>query len=116
MYHGWSDPQVPPYTSIRYFNNVLGTVGKDAENSIALFMVPGMNHCQGGPGVDTFDKIGVLEQWVERGVKPSRIVAAHLTNSKVDKTRPLCPLGEIAKYNGTGDVNNAVNFTCTPVQ
>ena len=116
MYHGWSDPQVPPYTSISYFNNVLGTVGKDAENSIALFMVPGMNHCSGGPGVDTFAKIQVLEQWVEQDIKPSRIVASHLTNGQVDKTRPLCPLGQIAKYNGTGDVNNADNFTCTPVQ
>jgi feruloyl esterase len=58
---------------------------------IRLFMVPGMGHCWGGGGPDTFDKIGAIEQWVERGKTPARIISAHKTAGKVDRTRPLCP-------------------------
>ncbi|HYR87502.1 MAG TPA: tannase/feruloyl esterase family alpha/beta hydrolase, partial [Terriglobia bacterium] len=113
MYHGWNDPQVNPLNSVTYYNNVGKKVGKDrAANSIALFMVPGMNHCQGGIGTDTFNKVKVLEEWVEQGKKPSEIIASHLTNGQVDKTRPLCPFGQVAKYKGSGDTNDAANFSC----
>jgi feruloyl esterase len=113
MYHGWSDPQVNPLNGVIYYKNVLKSVGKEkAGNSIALFMVPGMNHCSGGPGTDSFDKVKALEKWVEQGQKPSQIVASHLTNGKVDKTRPLCPYPQVAKYSGTGDTNDASNFSC----
>ena len=77
-------------------------------------MVPGMNHCQGGPGTDTFDKVKVMEEWVEQGKAPTRIVASHRTNGDVDKTRPLCPFGQVAKYNGSGDSKDAANFSCVP--
>jgi feruloyl esterase len=113
MYHGWADPQVTPLTSVIYYNNVLNTVGKErAANSIALFMVPGMYHCQGGPGTDTFDKVGTLEAWVEQGRTPTTIIASHRTNGKVDKTRPLCAFPQVAKYDGSGDLNDAANFSC----
>ena len=113
MYHGWSDPQVNPLNSVIYYNSVVKTVGKDkASNSIALFMMPGMNHCSGGPGADTFDKVKVMEEWVEQGKKPARIVGSHQTNGQVDKTHPLCPFGEVAKYSGNGNPNDAANFSC----
>jgi feruloyl esterase len=113
MYHGWSDPQVTPLNSINYYNDVVKAVGKNkAANSIELFMIPGMNHCSGGPGTDTFDKMKVIEEWVEQGKTPKRIVASHLTDRKVDKTRPLCPYGQVAKYSGNGDINDAANFVC----
>jgi feruloyl esterase len=113
MYHGWADPQVTPQTSTIYYDNVVKAVGKDtASNAIALFMVPGMNHCQGGIGTDTFDKVKVIEEWIEQGRKPARIVASHLTSGQVDKTRPLCPFGQVAKHNGSGDPNDAASFSC----
>jgi feruloyl esterase len=113
MYHGWSDPQVTPMNSVLYYNDVLKTVGKGAAGkSIELFMIPGMNHCATGPGTDTFDKVKVLEEWVEKGTAPKRIVASHLTSGAVDKTRPLCPYPQVAKYSGTGDTNDAANFSC----
>ena len=112
MYHGWSDPQVTPQNSIIYYTNVLKTVGKDADNSITLFMLPGVSHCDGGPGPDTFDKMTAISQWREQNKKPARIEASHLTNGKVDRTRPLCPYGQVARYRGTGDTNDAANFSC----
>ncbi|HEX4998303.1 MAG TPA: tannase/feruloyl esterase family alpha/beta hydrolase [Terriglobia bacterium] len=113
MYHGWSDPQVNPLNSVLYYNNVLKAVGKDkAAESIALFMMPGVNHCQGGDGADTFDKVKVIEAWVEQGRKPERIIASHSRNGQVDKTRPLCPYGQIAKYQGSGPTTDAASFMC----
>ena len=113
MYHGWSDPQVTPLNSVLYYEDVVKTVGKsEASNSMRLFMIPGVNHCSGGPGTDTFDKVKVMEEWVEQGKAPSRIVASHATAGKVDKTRPLCAYDQTAKYNGSGDTNDAANFTC----
>ena len=115
VYHGWSDPQVTPQNATIYYSNVIRAVGKEkAASSIALFMVPGMNHCQGGVGTDSFDKVKVLEEWVEQGETPTRIVASHLTDGRVDKTRPLCPFGQVAKFKGTGDPNDAANFSCVP--
>jgi tannase/feruloyl esterase len=112
MYHGWRDPQVPAQNSVIYYNNVLKTVGKSAENSVALFMIPGMLHCSGGPGTDTFDKMGAITEWVEQGKKPARLVASHRTNGQADRTRPLCPVGQVAKYSGTGSTNDDANFSC----
>jgi len=73
--------------------------------------VPGMNHCQGGAGTDMFDKMTAIESWVITGSAPKRIMASHTTNGNVDKTRPLCPFPQVAKYNG-GNTNDASNFAC----
>ena len=74
MYHGWADPQVPAMNTVEYFDAVVKRSGKAAVGkSVALYMVPGMAHCAGGPGTDVFDKMGAIEQWVSRGAAPSQI-------------------------------------------
>ena len=113
MYQGFADPQVPSTNAIRYHQAVLDKVGKGAEGkSVELFMIPGMLHCQGGPGTDTFDKTAVLDSWVTTGKAPDQIVASHLTDGKVDRTRPLCVFPKVAKWNGTGSTDDAANFSC----
>jgi feruloyl esterase len=74
--------------------------------------VPGMHHCAGGPGPNAFDMLPVLEDWVERGVAPARVIAIHAVDGKADRSRPLCPHPQVARYSGKGDVNDAANFTC----
>jgi feruloyl esterase len=113
MYHGWADPQVAALNSVDYFNNVTRELGKGVVGtSIQLYMVPGMAHCQGGPGTDTFDKMAAIEQWVGTGASPADIVASHATDGKVDRTRPLCPYGKVAKWNGSGSTDDAASFVC----
>ena len=112
MWHGWADPQVPPQLSTIYYANVLKTVGPSAEQSIALFMMPGVYHCAGGPGPDNFDRMGAIAAWVERGHKPTRLTASRLSSGVVDRTRPLCPYGQVAVYSGTGSTDDAANFAC----
>jgi feruloyl esterase len=113
MYQGFADPQVTSTNAIRYHQMVLDKVGRGVEGkSIELFMVPGMLHCQGGPGTDTFDKTAVLDSWVTTGKAPDNIVASHLTDGKVDRTRPLCVFPKVAKWTGTGSTDDAANFSC----
>jgi feruloyl esterase len=112
MFHGWADPEVTPQTSTIYFASVLKTVGRRAEDSIALFMMPGVYHCMGGPGPDRFDRMADIEQWVEHGRKPTRIVVSHVTDGRVDRTRPLCPFGQVARWNGSGGTDDEKNFAC----
>ena len=113
MYQGFADPQVTSENAIRYHQAVIDKVGKNVEGkSIELFMVPGMYHCQGGPGTDTFDKAAALDSWVTTGKAPDRIVGSHLTDGKVDRTRPICVFPKVAKWNGTGSTDDAQNFTC----
>ncbi|HVW84325.1 MAG TPA: tannase/feruloyl esterase family alpha/beta hydrolase, partial [Bryobacteraceae bacterium] len=114
QYHGWSDPQIPPMHSVEYFESVLremGGVGK-TQDSYRLFMAPGMNHCGGGPGPNQFNAMAALERWRESGIPPDRIVASHVTNNRVDMTRPLCPWPATARYKGSGSIRDAGNFVC----
>lgn len=114
LYHGWADQLVAPGTSINYYNSVVKALGGSSKtaSSVRLFMVPGMGHCAGGEGPNTFDAVGALERWVEQGQPPDRIVASHSTNGVVDRTRPLCPHPQIAAYKGTGSTDEAASFAC----
>lgn len=117
QYHGFSDPEVPPLTSIDYFGKVAnfpGTSLRSTEEFYRLFMVPGMNHCKGGPGANVFDMLTPLDQWVEKGIAPDRILATHYVNNtppQVAFTRPLCSYPQEAVFLG-GDPNVAANFAC----
>jgi pimeloyl-ACP methyl ester carboxylesterase len=75
-------------------------------------MAPGMAHCGGGEGPNTFDMVGALERWVEEGKRPDRIIASHAANGVVDRTRPLCPYPQVAVYKGSGSFDEASNFDC----
>jgi feruloyl esterase len=118
IYHGWADQQVAPGSSIEFYESTVRLSGSPAaaSNWIRLFMVPGMGHCGGGEGPDTFDKISVIEQWVEQGKAPARIIAEHQIAGQVDRTRPLCPYPHVARYHGTGNINDASSFTCSSPQ
>ena len=112
-YHGWSDPQISPLNVTHYHRRVLETVGAaKASSGYRLFMAPGMAHCSGGEGPDTFDALAALEQWVEHGRAPEQIVASHSTKGVVDRTRPLCPYPQVAAYKGSGSIDEAANFAC----
>jgi feruloyl esterase len=114
MYHGWADPGIPPMFSVEYYKNVVDKMGgvKNATGSIRLFMVPGMGHCSGGDGPNTFDAMSALTKWVEQDKAPDQILATHTTQGAIDRTRPLCPYPQTAIYEGSGRTDNAGNFAC----
>jgi len=113
IYHGWADQNIPPVGSIDYYEQVVDTLGKErTEEGVALYMVPGMGHCGGGHGPNEFDMLQVLEQWREEGQAPAAVLATQRENGAVLRTRPLCPYPQVARYDGTGSVDEADNFTC----
>ena len=112
MYHGWSDPNISPLNTIDYYESVLKTMGSAASDSIRLFMFPGMGHCGGGEGPNTFDPVGVLAQWFEKGQAPNQLLASHRANGVVDRTRPICAYPQVAAYKGSGSIDDAANFVC----
>jgi feruloyl esterase len=128
LYHGWNDPAISALNTINYYNDVTNRMsGQQTEAFVRLYMVPGMQHCGGGPGPDSFGLGGgakdaqhnvevALEQWVEKGIAPASIVATKYevdgAKKGVQMTRPLCPYPQMAKYKGEGNTNDAGNFVC----
>lgn len=123
VYHGWSDVIVPSLESINYYQSAENAQADEAakhhlskteetQGFFRLFMVPGMAHCGGGPGLNGIAPFDSLVTWVEKGLPPEKIIAGRYENGVTQMTRPVCPYPRIARYNGTGDSNDAASFSC----
>jgi Tannase and feruloyl esterase len=135
LYHGWNDPAIAALNTVNYYNSVISTIGSQSvDQSVRLYMVPGMQHCEGGPAATDFgqspsmprrdaehDIFTSLVEWVENGKAPDKIIATKYRDEEADRpvaekavemTRPLCPYPEAARYKGTGNPNQAESFVC----
>ncbi len=108
--HGLADPIFSPHESVDYYQRLVAAQGS-GQDLARLFLVPGMGHCQGGAATDTWDGLQALVDWVEGGKTPERITAK---GSVVypQRSRPLCAYPSYAHYNGSGDIEDANNFSC----
>ncbi len=135
IYHGWLDPAISPLNAINYYQSVVSTMGPRETNSfLRLYLVPGMQHCAGGPGPFMFGQLGIatardadhdiftaLEGWVEDKRTPGEVIATKLEDDHdpskgIRMTRPLCPYPQLANYLGKGDPSKASSFICGPAQ
>ena len=125
VYHGTSDPIFSSDDSVTYIQGLNTANGGSAADFARLYLIPGMNHCSGGPATDQFDMLTPLVNWVEKGVAPDRVIAnvrgpGNLGGANADvpatwspsRSRPLCPYPQVARYNGTGSLEIASSFTC----
>ena len=133
LYHGWNDPAIPSTGTVDYYDEVVERAGaQQADGFVRLFMIPGLQHCGGGPGLNSFGEgwSGIdgkyadadhsitmaLEKWVETGAAPEQVIAAHVEEvkgkDKVTLTRPLCAYPKAAKYKGSGKRNEASSWEC----
>lgn len=113
-YHGWADPLVTAHNAVNYYESVIAEQGSVEQTTdfYRLFMAPGMAHCRGGPGPDRFDAVTAIEQWVEQGVPPDQLIASKIIDGEVSRTRPLCAYPQVARYTGSGSIDDAENFAC----
>jgi feruloyl esterase len=111
LYQGWAEPGIPPANLVRYYGEIQHKTTRASEG-VRLFMVPGMGHCGGGNGTSTFDMVAALDRWVEGGPPPARINASRVRDAKVDRTRPLCAWPQVARYKGSGSIDDETNFVC----
>lgn len=111
--HGWADPAISPYSSIRYYRAVVKALGSEVvKNSYRLYMVPGMAHSRGGNGVTDIDAIRAMERWVEKGQAPDTLTGSRIVSGNTQYTRTICPWPQTAAYRGSGDPNDAAMFSC----
>lgn len=110
LYAGWRDTGITPENTVLYYESVLEEMGPAQSDWLRLFLAPGMGHCRGGPGVDTFDTLMALEQWREHGIAPDQMVGL---GSESGLRRPVCAYPAYAKYDGTGELGDADNWACS---
>jgi len=101
QYHGWYDSAIAPLNSINYFSLVQNALG-DTRAFYRLFMIPGMAHCGGGPGISEFDKMNVIVRWVEEGKAPDVIIASRKASDGTEQTQTLCPYPLVARRKDSG--------------
>lgn len=122
MYHGWSDSLSSAKATVQYFQDMVQQTFEGsydlAGESTRFFLAPGMGHCGGGNGPNSWDKLADLVRWVEQGDAPDSIVAQRISRGEVENERLLCPFPQQAHYigaaAGANDSQNwiAENFAC----
>lgn len=115
LFQGWADQSVTPQGTIDYYEMMRRTMGGEASTTdfARLFMIPGMGHCLGSasPGVNNFDQLTAIENWVEKNEAPEQIIANRQQDGRTMISRPLYPYPAVARHRGTGDFNDAASFT-----
>jgi feruloyl esterase len=110
--HGWSDGLIPASNTVSFYKSMTAKMNpKKAADSVRLFMIPDMGHCGGGDAPTVTDMLSVIDQWVDKGKAPERIIASNPPNQK-PMSRPICPYPQVAKYKGSGSTDDAANFEC----
>lgn len=112
MWHGLSDASIIATSSIGYYEGVEKLLGGRAQTQdfFRLFLIPGVHHCAGGPGLTEFDALTLLENWVEKGQAPDVMMASRSVNGVAERTRPIFPYPLLARYSGTGDPKQASSY------
>jgi feruloyl esterase len=139
LWHGMADPHISPLNSVAYHTAMTRVMGAAAVEQVArLYLFPGGAHCGGGEGPFDMDLLSPIMAWVEQGTPPFAIIASHRTGgrsgpvaglppgmpppgapaegmpTRVDRTRPAFPYPLTTKYNGSGSIDDARNFSPGP--
>jgi feruloyl esterase len=118
LYHGWADTLIPPQGTLAYYQAVQDRMGGSAatQRFARLFMFPGLYHCTGGgPGPDASGLVSQIVSWTERGTAPRKITGTRTdATGAVTRTRPVYPYPTVARYKGTGSIDEAANFAPAP--
>jgi hypothetical protein len=109
VYHGLSDQAMWAGALTQWYEQLTPRDSQGPQSWARLFLVPGMTHCGGGQSTDQFDMLMAIQQWVEKGQAPDRVVASG--RAFPGKTRPLCPYPQVARFDG-GNADDQKSFSC----
>jgi feruloyl esterase len=112
MYTGWSDAAISALATIGYYEKVLAH-DNTAADDVRLFMMPGVEHCFGGPGPSWVNWLDELDKWVETGKAPDQITA-YFVDEKMQPagSRRICPYPQVVKYDGERGTRDVSSFSC----
>ncbi len=99
VYHGWADQSLMPAHTLDYWREAGKRIGGESVlgEFARLFMVPGMQHCGGGPGATDIDFLTALERWVEADEAPASLLAHKVREPVSTQVRqPRFPLAPAA--------------------
>lgn len=117
LWHGLGDAAISPKGTEAYYQGMVNAVGgqASADAFARLYLAPGVNHCDGGPGADHSDLLSALDAWVDQGTAPADLQASRVAGSGATVlTRPLCRYPAYPRYDGRGDPKLAQSYRCTP--
>ncbi|WP_421944701.1 tannase/feruloyl esterase family alpha/beta hydrolase [Pedobacter sp.] len=117
MYTGTSDPLVPYQDALNYYERVVTRQRglKKTQDFFLYYLIPGMAHCGGGPGLSNFsgDLLEGLVDWVEHNMKLNQLEMKALGCCQIESpprfTRPVYPYPKFAVYK-KGPVNHSGSF------
>ena len=112
MWHGLADGAIMATSTTAYYDGVQKLMGgrDQTHDFFRLFLIPGVHHCGGGPGLSQFDVLTLLENWVEKGQAPEVLIVSRAVNGVTERSRPIYPYPVLAKYSGSGDPKDASSF------
>ena len=118
LWHGISDDTIAVAGTVHYVDAIRRVIGaRAAEETLRLYLAPGVGHCSGGGGPQPVGLLSALMGWVERGVAPSALRSENWNeDGATTRTRPLCSYPEYARYRGRGSLNEASSFACHRVE
>jgi pimeloyl-ACP methyl ester carboxylesterase len=115
MFSGWADEAMVPLATVKFYDEIVAAAGgvEKAQSFVRLFMIPGQNHDPKGDGpiLAAADFLPALEAWVETNAAPAKLIATEKRDGAVTRTRPVFPYPYEPHYTGSGDPNDAANFT-----
>jgi feruloyl esterase len=109
LYHGWNDPALSAYATIQHYEEAMKQ-HPNLPSFMRLFLLPGVLHCNGGPGADNVDYVRLIRNWVEKDQAPERVIFEKKDKGKTVMTRPVYPYPKVAVYDGKGDPNKESSF------
>jgi len=119
VYSGQADPVFSTKYHVAWYRDLVDRFDgvRDTQRFARLFVVPGMNHCGGGPATSQFDAFDALVNWVEKGKGPSALLGTAPADTPwPGRTRPICAYPAQARYAGRGSIEDAANFVCAAVR
>jgi feruloyl esterase len=129
MFTGTFDQLVPFEDALNYYERVIEKQHgvKQTQDFFRYFLVPGMGHCGGGPGLNDFgqglspnvardrehDLMTAMIDWVENKISPDKIIASTFnccdTVNRINFQRPIFPYPKLPDYVG-GDPKKESSF------
>jgi pimeloyl-ACP methyl ester carboxylesterase len=114
LFNGWRDMALTPLGTIKYYEQVVERA-PDAAEDVRLVLLPGMDHCFGGPGPSFVNWVDEIDRWLETGQAPDQVEAYWVNESmQPEGSRPACAYPARLQYDGAGDPRTATSFRCEP--
>jgi feruloyl esterase len=112
IYNGWSDNAQTSLAFADHYEQVLA-LDESAADDVRLFLMPGVEHCFGGPGPSWVNFLDEIDNWVETGDAPDQVIAyCRDENMQPTGSRPVCAYPAVAQFDGEGDTRDAGSFSC----